>query len=176
MDFSKAFEAMKNGKKVKKSGWNDVYIIFEAPDNFYRFRPSGLKEDWYFGNNDILAEDWEIVEDIQEVKLHIKEYFTCPKCGHENIGFHLDNGVSTCTKCGTRVKTLPRCDRSNKKYGEIVSTYKEYLEKMISGFEDDTKECIASEQYQSAGISTWYKEAYEMCLQALNKIESKTSE
>lgn len=115
MDFSKALEAMKAGKKIKKLGWNKTHIIFESPDVFYRVYPSGLKEDWYFGNNDILAEDWEIVEDIPKVQLRASEMFFCPNCRQPNHGPFIENTNGTCKYCGQVVKLLPK-DEPKPKY------------------------------------------------------------
>lgn len=66
MKFEEALKAMREGKKVKRPWYNEVYVISH---NEIRYRYTfGKGEVYEFGLNaiqkeDILAEDWEIVDE-----------------------------------------------------------------------------------------------------------------
>ena len=84
MDFGKAIEALKAGKKVGRTGWNgkDQYVVlathigFEIPARTF-VNPnhrdignkasafvgtSGVQIGWLASQADMLAEDWEVKE------------------------------------------------------------------------------------------------------------------
>ena len=80
MDFGKALEALKAGKKVARRGWNGrgIYIEMQRPDAHSKMTlpyiyivTNGLVTDnpdapkgvvpWLASQTDMLAEDWEIV-------------------------------------------------------------------------------------------------------------------
>ncbi|MFA7222649.1 MAG: DUF2829 domain-containing protein [Bacilli bacterium] len=80
MNFGKAIEALKEGKKVARRGWNGkgIFIELQVPDAFSKMtspfiyiNTTGLKTDnqdapkslvpWLASQTDMLAEDWEIV-------------------------------------------------------------------------------------------------------------------
>lgn len=80
MDFGKALEALKAGKKVARRGWNGkgIYIELQRPDAHSKMTlpyiyivTNGLVTDnpdapkgvvpWLASQTDMLAEDWEIV-------------------------------------------------------------------------------------------------------------------
>lgn len=80
MDFGKALEALKAGKKVARRGWNGkgIYLELQRPDAHSKMTlpyiyivTSGLVTDnpdapkgvvpWLASQTDMLAEDWEIV-------------------------------------------------------------------------------------------------------------------
>ena len=66
MRFEQALQAMREGKKVKRPIYDVVYVI---SNNEIRYRHTfGKCEVYEFGfnaieNTDILAEDWEIVDE-----------------------------------------------------------------------------------------------------------------
>ena len=78
MDFCYALNALKEGKKVARSGWNGKgiwlllqlpdanskmtlpYIYIEYPDGHSAY-PSGSRVPWLASQTDLLAEDWMIV-------------------------------------------------------------------------------------------------------------------
>ncbi|PNQ81624.1 DUF2829 domain-containing protein [Paenibacillus sp. F4] len=89
LNFGQAIEALKNGKKVARAGWNgkgmwlglvkaDNYIVFEAPFGDGQATDENIPEGllpwigmktadgkfvpWLASQTDILAEDWEVVE------------------------------------------------------------------------------------------------------------------
>lgn len=81
MDFGKALEALKAGKKVARRGWNGkgIYIELQRPDAHSKMTlpyiyivTNGLVTDnpeapkgvvpWLASQTDMLAEDWEVVE------------------------------------------------------------------------------------------------------------------
>lgn len=80
MNFGKAIEALKSGKKVARRGWNGkgIYIELQVPDKHSKMTQpyiyivtTGLQTDnpaapkgvvpWLASQTDMLAEDWEIV-------------------------------------------------------------------------------------------------------------------
>ena len=85
MDFGKALEAIKNGKKAKRKGWNgkEQYVVMaymkecvtefgpiitnpqhtNIGNKFLMFvGTSGYQCGWLASQADMLADDWEIVE------------------------------------------------------------------------------------------------------------------
>lgn len=71
MNFGSAIEALKFGHKVKRSGWSneESYIALQTPDEnskmghpyIYIRTCTGKYAPWTVSNQDILAEDWELV-------------------------------------------------------------------------------------------------------------------
>lgn len=88
MDFSEAFKALKQGKRVTRKGWSNITAIFlvqgstfavnRAPLNQFfsegqevTYNPhidcitlTGTVGVWTAAQSDILAEDWEVVVDL----------------------------------------------------------------------------------------------------------------
>lgn len=72
MDFGKAIEAMKEGDKVARSGWNGrgMWIAIQMPDNLskmqlpyiYMSTAQGELVPWLASQSDMLAEDWSCTE------------------------------------------------------------------------------------------------------------------
>lgn len=73
MDFGQAIEAMKDGKRVSRSGWNGkgMWIALQVPDAhskmslpyiYMRTVPGDLVP-WLASQSDMLAEDWSVFED-----------------------------------------------------------------------------------------------------------------
>lgn len=81
MNFGKALDALKEGKKVARKGWNGkgIFIELQVPDEFSKMTHSyifidttGLQTNnpdapknrvpWLASQTDMLAEDWEVVE------------------------------------------------------------------------------------------------------------------
>lgn len=80
MNLGQAIEAMKEGKKVRRAGWNGtgMHLQLQRPDaNSKMERPyvfikppygadgyhSGGRVPWVCSQTDLLGEDWEVVED-----------------------------------------------------------------------------------------------------------------
>ena len=80
MDFGKAIEELKSGKKVARGGWNGrgIYIELQVPDAHSKMTSpyiyidtTGLQTDnsqapkslvpWLASQTDMLAEDWVLV-------------------------------------------------------------------------------------------------------------------
>lgn len=182
MDFGKALEALKAGKNVRQSTWNiNYYIIYDNvhDKNEYPFGSfdgiTTYKDGTYSRNlfeftpEHLIAEDWEIVEDIPEVKLHVKEYFTCPKCGHVNIDINIENTFPTCRECGIKVKILS----DSVDYHMILETYKQLLEKITNDIE---LEIMVSSRNQKP--SNWQfnhsLSAFRQCFKMLTQLEVET--
>ena len=81
MDFGKALDALKQGKRVARRGWNGkgIFIELQRPDEHSKMThpyiyidTTGLQTDnpdapkdrvpWLASQTDMLAEDWIIVE------------------------------------------------------------------------------------------------------------------
>ena len=81
MNFGKALEALKEGKKVARKGWNGkgIYLILQNPDahskmtlpyiyivttNLVTDNPNAPKGvvPWLASQTDMLAEDWVVLE------------------------------------------------------------------------------------------------------------------
>lgn len=72
MNFGQAIEALKEGKKVQRIGWNGkgMWLALQIPDAHSKMqRPYIYMSDaesklvpWLASQTDILAEDWEIVD------------------------------------------------------------------------------------------------------------------
>lgn len=79
MEFGKALNALKNGGAVQRSGWNGkgLWIALQTPDEqskmtlpyLYLCYPDdaentpGARVPWLASQTDILAEDWQYLED-----------------------------------------------------------------------------------------------------------------
>ena len=80
MDFGKAIESLKEGKKVRRKGWNGngIFIELQVPDkdskmthpyifidttNLQTNNPDAPKNrvPWLASQTDILANDWEVI-------------------------------------------------------------------------------------------------------------------
>ena len=80
MNFGKALEALREGKKVARRGWNGkgIYLELQVPDAYSKMTlpyiyivtsqlitnnpeaPKGVVP-WFASQTDMLAEDWEVV-------------------------------------------------------------------------------------------------------------------
>lgn len=80
MNFGQALEALKQGKRARRAGWNGsgIFIILQRPDEHSKMTQpyiyidtTGLVTDnpeapkgrvpWLASQTDMLAEDWEVV-------------------------------------------------------------------------------------------------------------------
>jgi hypothetical protein len=79
MDFGYALNALKEGLKVARSGWNGkgMWLLLQRPDENSKMThpyiyieypvghvayPNGSRVPWLASQTDLLAEDWSIVE------------------------------------------------------------------------------------------------------------------
>lgn len=63
LTFSKALEAIKRGHTLKRKNWEEGAVVFLTEDRkWIRLRTYTLFTYYYLNHEDILAEDWEIVE------------------------------------------------------------------------------------------------------------------
>jgi hypothetical protein len=72
MTFGLAIEALKKGKKVSRSGWNEkgLWLELQTPDQhskmtlpyiFMNYPGTNAKVPWIASQTDVLAEDWQLV-------------------------------------------------------------------------------------------------------------------
>jgi hypothetical protein len=72
MNFGQAIEALKQGKKVSRSGWNGkgMWLALQVPDAnskmslpyIYMFTATKDLVPWLASQTDVLSDDWGIVE------------------------------------------------------------------------------------------------------------------
>lgn len=72
MNFGQAIEALKQGKKVARAGWNGkgMHLELQRPDAhskmtlpyIYMYTAQGDNVPWLASQTDMLSEDWVIVE------------------------------------------------------------------------------------------------------------------
>lgn len=95
MDFSKALQAMKVGKKVRRTNWNHSgRLSIGAKENFgkeiFTMWHSELNSNscalHVMLTEEIFAENWEIIDDTQKVKIELTngEHHTCSCYGCAN--------------------------------------------------------------------------------------------
>lgn len=81
MDFGEALKQLKAGKRVRRQGWNGkgMWLVLIRAGNAMHQSPAGsfdmqdcigmktaqevMQPGWLASQNDMLAEDWELVED-----------------------------------------------------------------------------------------------------------------
>lgn len=71
MNFGKAIECLKTGKKVARKGWNgkNMYLELQVPDEhskmslpyIFMFTAQGDRVPWLASQTDMLCEDWELI-------------------------------------------------------------------------------------------------------------------
>ena len=139
MDFSKALEALKAGKKVKLPEFEEgTYLELKNGNYYIKYKSGSIKN--YFSAIPIrytLAEDWEIVEDIQEVpiKITVSETFTCPSCKTSGEYWPSNKedvdavGYFFCGKCGQKIKPCMPSDKEILTYlkTELGREFKSYI-------------------------------------------------
>jgi hypothetical protein len=69
LNFGQAIEALKDGKKVSRIGWNGKGMFVRLVENteflnrhFELFNTIGTFDTWVASVSDTLAEDWQIIE------------------------------------------------------------------------------------------------------------------
>lgn len=72
MNFGQAIEAMKQGKRVQRAGWNGkgMWLAIQFPDThskmslpyIYMSTVTGDLVPWLASQTDMLSEDWSVVE------------------------------------------------------------------------------------------------------------------
>lgn len=61
LDFGSALNALKAGKKIRRTGWNrKIYIALNVDSTHITIVDIKENIPWIIGQNDILANDWEI--------------------------------------------------------------------------------------------------------------------
>lgn len=132
MKFFEVQPALESGKKIKRHEWKhylhiDEVKAFPMLDMVVRhiivYNDDGTTDVKYFKSfdDDLLADDWEIVEDIPEAELHreIKYFYVCKCTATQYV--NLDNEFHVCGNCGMRTKIIPQ--RRIKDYGLIESNW-----------------------------------------------------
>jgi len=121
MKFYEVQPALEAGKKITHHNLRGKFISIEKEEaNIFgktlvltisdHSREIGYSLDMF----DLFADDWEIIEDIKEVKVEYKPYFRCPSCDCDNTNFTYYKTGWTCKKCGQVVKLNDQTDNSGK--------------------------------------------------------------
>jgi len=135
MNFSAALEAMKAGKKVRRSCWGYGITLHIGTkeqfghDLFYRkhqTRPDIGIEFYRIHDIEILAEDWELVDEYPKVEL--KQYFKCPRCNQNSMfdkKFLLvdpkGRDIIECENCGNKVEIIKNDHGTKACCGEVIN-------------------------------------------------------
>lgn len=109
MDFGEALKAMKSGKKIRRSTWTDgAYLILGTEEQYgkeiFNYHSNGQDidciESMTIWTDALLAEDWEVIEDLQEVNVITEtvEYYICPVCKNK-IRLQKNAYTVTCITC-----------------------------------------------------------------------------
>ena len=80
MNFSQALEALKNGRKVQRTGWNGkgLWLELQRPDEHSKMtlpyvfisypddavNTPGARVPWLCSQTDMLADDWQLVSSL----------------------------------------------------------------------------------------------------------------
>jgi len=158
MNFSAALEAMKAGKKIRRSAYGDSFCYITYPEIG---EPIVWKSDCgakKFYSHEILAEDWEVVDEYPKVEL--KTYFECPRCNqisHFDAEFLLvdpkGRDIVECGHCRNKVEIVKKDPETKACCGGIITqTGANNFKTVISGephvfFYDDNG-------WESCGIYT----------------------
>lgn len=72
MNFGGSLEALKNGKRVARQGWNgkNMHLELQRPDEYskmtlpyiFMFTAQGDNVPWLASQSDVLADDWYVVD------------------------------------------------------------------------------------------------------------------
>lgn len=96
----------------------------------------GSEAIWEISSHDLMADDWEIVEDILECKLfRSKEIrYTCPKCEreHEQLVYPEDRSetIHECHHCGQKFR-FSNLEEMKKMYYDTESKIEDYTPILI---------------------------------------------
>jgi len=146
MDFSRALEELKKGKKVTKNTQRFSYLkVVPTVAELKRISSFDKNNDiidevWSASTVDFFSNDWEIIEEIPEVELHrsIELYFNCPKCSEtqEQLIYPEDDKheVKECRFCGQKFR-FSNLEEMKKMYYEIAKReeYEAFLKKIEIG-------------------------------------------
>ena len=165
MDFSKALEAMKEGKQVRRKLYcNEVLskcVFLDMVEcNFTQYK---------FSYCDVTANDWEIVEDIPEVKPQCRYYVLCPTCGKE-YRIRSDAEDFICGRCSKNWK-IDKTNTSLNTDNEPLTIYKEWLQKMIKDYDTQIQVYLKDKKYERAGSFDRSRETFKTCLCMLERLE-----
>jgi transcription elongation factor Elf1 len=111
MKFYEVQKALEEGKKIKLSQMKGTYFyIFDAGKKLLCVGPG--HSEYILSLDELLADDWEILEDIPETKLSLKYVFLCPSCKTYRVLQQLKEAPlhsqdATCGNCGQNVKLKP---------------------------------------------------------------------
>ena len=165
MNFSAALEAMKAGKKVRRSCWGYGITLHIGTkeqfghDLFYRkhqTRPDIGIEFYRIHDIEILAEDWEIVDEYPKVEL--LQYFKCPRCNEESV-FKKElllvdpkgRDIVECEECRTKIEIVKNDPETKICSGEkITQTGANNFKTVISG---ESRILF----YKGNDLETWYE-------------------
>lgn len=133
MKFYEVQKALEEGKKIRRTSWNHgSYLFLGTKEQYgknvlvYNVLTSNQASSGVYdiNVNEIFADDWEIIEDLQEAKVQItiSETYKCPLCGASDEYWssqkdHFEKfGYFLCGRCGQKLKPSMQTD-------EEVCTY-----------------------------------------------------
>lgn len=193
MDFSKALEAMKTGKKISRKGLYGLDISLEVyPGGIHKTialtRNDGTKQlNYKVDSSDLLAEDWEIIDetlndttlDPEPSRLIFSNISTLEEDFHISLP---SMGIDKTLKAGSwtiqqdiypmkTVLEFIELDTNNPQ--KILNNYRKWLETAISDWKAQIEICVSEKQYTSAGEFENNVRILERCLEKLDLISNE---
>lgn len=146
MKFYEVQPLLEAGKRIRLPYMKGFLILDERFDAQPKIRYilNGCSTNHCISENELLAEDWEIVDDIPEIQLfQSKEIrYSCPKCGRESeqIVYPEDKttAVHKCHYCGQkfRFKNLEEMKEIYYDMDSKLLSHKKYLEEWKAEIEE----------------------------------------
>ncbi len=193
MDFSKALEAMKEGKKVRRSNWeNGAYLSIGLKEQYgtetiiLTSYIDGVRLDSHYCpiSRDLLVGNWELVEDIPNDNPLYPElsprlfsntsilkddfHISLPSM---NVDKTLKEGSWTLQQEVFPTKTVLEFRELKNTYPQSALTiYRTWLETVISDWKAQIEICVTEKQYTSAGEFEKNVRLLERCLEKLDMI------
>lgn len=137
MKFYEVLKEFEDGKKIKRPNM-EGYLIFDRRyevQSKIRYVYNGSSPH-YISEEELLANDWRIIEDIPEIQLfRSKEIrYTCPKCKRESeiLVYTEDRSetVHECRHCGQKFR-FSNLEEMKKMYYDTESKIEDYTPILI---------------------------------------------
>lgn len=151
MKFYEVQQALEEGKKIRRSDMNG-YLIFEdryeaQPKIRYVLAGSFCSLPYHIGESELLADDWEIIEEAT-IKTKTIKYITCPKCKKdlELTDIHVYRRL--CGFCNTNIELK----NEDKPIKDLLAEAK-----ALTGMSKSIDMSIDFSKFPDHTISLWYK-------------------
>jgi len=151
LKFYEVQPALESGKKIKRGNWNFGHLIISGNTICALFQGNCYSE-YDFRARDILADDWEIIEDIPQIKLFRSKdiFFICPKCQRhqEQLVYSEDRDetVHTCRHCGQKYR-FSNLDEMKRMLNDNPKSFEEILKEhgLFDLWKSETQKVLESD-------------------------------